>query len=210
MILIFTFLNVFQYQNLTTNLKEKADFCPKPLVYYIISFAKNINAKRLLLRGRLVHSHFLHISCDSSHSVCSLSFSAAYSGAAFISSPWWFMLFSIFPFSVSALHLNYCRFAPPQETDFFMYIYIKPFFSICECKKCGRLDLPYCVLVLQWHERIIKTLRNVILIQAENETADLSVLLCNSLAIKPILGKMTSKAILKLIGWWSAWEDIFS
>lgn len=92
----------------------------------------------------------------------------------------------------------------------FLCIYIKPFFSICECKKCGRLDLPYCVLVLQWHERIIKTLRNVILIQAENEAADLSVLLCNSLAIKPILGKMTSKAILKLIGWWSAWEDIFS
>lgn len=57
---------------------------------------------------------------------------------------------------------------------------------------CGRLDLPYCAQLLQSHEGILEIPRNVVLTWAENETAeDMSALLCSSLTIEIILGKIT-------------------
>lgn len=67
----------------------------------------------------------------------------------------------------------------------------------------GRLDLLCSAQTLQWHEGIPEILRNVVLTQAENETAeDLWALLCGVLTIKITLGKTTFKAALKS-GWLS-------
>lgn len=130
-----------------------------------------------------------------------MSFSASHSCIAFVSCLWQFMYFLIF-FFFQALLVLIC-----YSVRYELIFYIKDPF--CHCMSVrnqairGRLDLLCSAQTLQWHEGIPQILRNVVLTQAENETAqDLSALLCGVLTIKITLGKTTFKAALKS-GWLS-------